>query len=324
MKIFITGATGFVGGAVAQALVQKGHELMALARPGSNRAQLAHLPIEWVTGDVLEPAGWADKLPGVDGVVHAAGMLGQAGVPEEKYHQLHVEGTRQVCQAVQAAGVKRLLYVSSPGVLGPIAGAPADETTPLNPSNPYERSKAAAEQLVHHFVQQGCPAVIARPEFIYGVGDSHVLGLFKAVQKGLFFYVNGGRAFCHPTFIEDAVNGLSSCLEQGRIGEVYHICGPRPVTFKELGSTIAQALGVRPPWLSLPYGLAWVIAAGLETAGGAAGFKAPLTRTGVDFFSENRRFAIAKAATELSFYPQFDLASGVAKTVAWYKEQGWL
>jgi nucleoside-diphosphate-sugar epimerase len=166
--------------------------------------------------------------------------------------------------------------------------------------------------------------VIARPEFIYGVGDSHVLGLFKAVQKGLFFYVNGGQAFCHPTFIEDAVTGLIACLERGGVGEVYHICGPRPVTFQELGSSIAHELGVRPPWLSLPYGVARLMAAGLETAGGVVGFKAPLTRTGVDFFSENRRFAIAKAEAVLGFSPQFDLAAGVAKTVVWYKQQGWL
>jgi nucleoside-diphosphate-sugar epimerase len=238
---------------------------------------------------------------------------------------LHVDGTRNVLAAAQAM-VKspRVLYVSSPGVLGPIAGEAASEDAPLAPSNAYERSKAAGEQVAQHFATCGLPVIIARPEFIYGPGDRHVLGLFRAIQHGRFFYLCGGKYFCHPTFVDDAVSGILACLTRGRPGEVYHITGPRPVTFRELGETIADALGVRPPWLSLPVWLARAGATGLESAGRLAGWKPPLSRTGVAFFSEDRRFSWQKARNQLGYSPEYDLTSGITRTVQWYRHQGWL
>ncbi|MCA9933122.1 MAG: NAD-dependent epimerase/dehydratase family protein [Ardenticatenaceae bacterium] len=320
--VAITGATGFVGGALARELAQQGHELRLLARANSDRSGLAGMAVDWQVGDVLQADTLPDLVRGVDWVIHAAGMLGQAGVPESAYHQLHVEGTRHLLTAVARHNPgARVLYVSSPGVLGPIDGPPADETALLAPSNPYERSKAAAEQVALDFAANGLDVVIARPEFIYGPGDLHVLGLFQAVQRGMFFTIDGGRAVCHPTFIADAVAGMIGCLLNGRSAHVYHITGPRPVSFRELGDTIAAALGVRSPWLSLPKPLALLAAATLEVMGKVTGITPPLSRTGVAFFSENRRFSWQKAHDQLGYTPQFDLAQGVAETVGWYQKQ---
>ncbi len=317
----MTGATGFVGGAVARALAAEGHEVTALARPGANRERLAGAPVRWVEGDVTDPATLGGLFAGAAWVVHAAGMLGRAGVPEAVYHRLHVTGTENVLAEAAAAGVARLLYVSSPGVLGPIRGEPADETAPLAPSNPYERSKAAAEQVTHRYAAGGLPVVIARPEFIYGLGDRHVLGLFRAVQQGMFFYVGDGGQTCHPTYVDDAVCGLLLGLERGRPGEIYHVTGPRPVTFHELGETIAGALGVRPPWLRLPKVVAWLAAAGLEAAGRVTGKEPPLSRTGVAFFSESRHFSWEKAHQELGYEPKVELQEGVRRTIEWYRSE---
>jgi nucleoside-diphosphate-sugar epimerase len=227
-----------------------------------------------------------------------------------------------VLNAAVTAGVRRILYVSSPGVLGPIDGPEADETAPPAPSNAYERSKAAAEQLVCGMAAEGLPVIIARPEFLYGPGDTHVLGLFRAVQRGLFFYVGSGQNTCHPTYVDDAVAGLMACLEQGRPGQIYHLAGPRPVTFRELAESIAAALQVRPPRLRLPRPPAWWGAAVMEFAGKVTGLTPPLSRAGVAFFSENRRFSWQKAHRELGYTPQVDLPEGVARTVAWYREKG--
>jgi UDP-glucose 4-epimerase len=144
------------------------------------------------------------------------------------------------------------------------------------------------------------------------------------VQRGLFFYVGNGRSVCHPTYIADAVDGLLRCLAQGRAGEIYHITGSHPVTFRELGETIAAAAGVRSPWLAVPKPLAWLGALALEGVAGLLGRTPPLSRTGIAFFSENRRFSWQKAQRELGYMPQFDLAAGVAETVAWYRQQGLL
>jgi dihydroflavonol-4-reductase len=320
MRVAVTGATGFVGGALVRALVTQGHEVVALARATSHREHLAQLDISWEMGDVLDRVSLRGKFDGMDWLIHAAGMLGEAGVPERVYSQLHEQGTNNVLAEAENAGVARILYVSSPGVLGPISGLPADETAPLAPSNPYERSKAAAEQLVQVYVKAGLPVIIARPEFIYGPWDVHVLGLFKAVQDGKFFYIDGGKHVCHPTFIDDAVIGMLLALEKGTVGEIFHVTGPEPVTFHELGETIAAELGASPPKLNMPKVAAMLGASALEVVSKVAGKRPPLSRTGVAFFSEDRCFSWHKAQTELGYVPQFDLKSGVAETVAWYRE----
>ncbi len=320
-KVAITGATGFVGGALARKFASQEHHLQLLARPQANRQGLVDIAAEWHVGDVLQAETLPAFVAGAEWVVHAAGMLGQAGVPEMAYHELHVEGTRKLLTAVaQHAPHARVLYVSSPGVLGPISGSPAAESAPIAPSNPYERSKAAAEQVALKFANDGLDVVIARPEFVYGPGDRHVLGLFQAVQRGLFFMINGGRALCHPTFVVDAVNGMGACLQNGRKGHIYHITGPRPLTFQELGDTIALALNVRRPWLNLPKPLAWLGAFMLEAAAKVTGKTPPLSRTGVAFFSENRYFSWEKARNELGYSPLYDLEKGVRETVMWYKK----
>jgi len=326
MRVVITGATGFVGGALARGLAAEGVAIGALVRPASERGRLDGVPVTWIEGDVTQPESLRGAFAGADWVIHAAGVLGRAGVSESTYHRLHVEGTGHVLAEVASSPgtPPRVLYVSSPGVLGPISGAAADETAPLAPSNAYERSKAAAEGVACAFARDGLPIIIARPEFIYGPGDSHVLGLFRAVQRGMFFYVGSGRTVCHPTYIDDAVDGVVRCLQRGRPGEIYHLTGPEPVTFRHLGETIAAALGVRPPRLAIPRPVAWMAALALEGLGQVSGKEPPLSRTGVAFFSENRRFSWQKAQRELGYTPQFDLQLGVQKTVSWYREQGLL
>lgn len=222
----------------------------------------------------------------------------------------------------------RLLHVGSAGVLGPIRGRAGgflfDETMPLAPSNAYERSKALAESYAREFALSGLPVVIGRPEFVYGPGDTHVLGLFQAIQRGMFFYIGDGANHCHPTYIDDALDGMIACLERGSAGRAYQIAGPRPVSFRELAGTVAAELGVPPPRLRVPRFLALWGASGLEVIGKVTGRSIPLSRTGAAFFSEDRRFTTARAERELGYRPQVDLRDGVARTIAWYRAKGLL
>jgi nucleoside-diphosphate-sugar epimerase len=335
IKVVITGATGFVGSAVARRLVAEGLDVHALALPGSNRERLDGLPITWHTGDLTVPALDDDLFDGATWVVHAAGMLGRAGVSEETYRRINAEGTRHVLAAVAAAqgagrtaAELRVLHVSSAGVLGPVrAAAPQarfDETAPLAPSNAYERSKAQAETYAHAAIDAGLPVVIVRPEFIYGPGDVHVLGLFRAIQRGIFFYIGDGENTCHPTYINDTVEGFWRAMQHGHPGRIYHITGPRPMSFRELAETIADGLGVARPRLQVPVPLAQLGASVLERVGTATGRGVPLSRTGVAFFSENRRSTYDRAAAELGYEPLVDLAEGVPQTIAWYRAEGLL
>ncbi|MDX1415730.1 MAG: NAD-dependent epimerase/dehydratase family protein [Candidatus Promineifilaceae bacterium] len=324
-RFAITGATGFVGSSLAKALVAAGGEVCALARPSSSPKRLSDTAVKWLAADISQPETLHGLFHNTDYVIHAAGMLGQAGIPEKAYHELHVEGTRHVLDEVAATDpTPKVLYISSPGVLGPINGPAATEDSPIAPGNPYERSKAVAEQLVGVYAAAGLPVVITRPEFIYGPGDTHVLGLFRAIQQGRFFFIGDGRNTCHPTYVSDAVDGMLRCLEQGKRGEIYHIAGPRPITFRELATAISGALGVSPPRVQIPRLIASAGAGLFEGLGRITHRQTPLSRDGVAFFSENRRFSWAKAKSELNYQPQIDIQMGTVKTVDWYRQLGYL
>src|SRR5207244_1542661 len=220
MRVFITGATGFVGGALARALSQNGADVHALARPRADRSALDGMPITWHEGDVTVPKSLNGALANAMWIIHAAGRLGQSGMSEDLYRKINVDGTRNVLAAALCAGSKvRVLHVSTPGVLGRTTKEPATEDLPYAPSNSYERSKVAAEKLALKFAAGGLPVIVARPGFIYGPGDHHVLKLFQAVRRGQFFYIGRGPHLCHPTFISDAVYGIRLCLRRGRIGD---------------------------------------------------------------------------------------------------------
>ena len=317
--ILVTGATGFLGGAIARVLVRRGDEVRALVRSGSDTGELTALGVPCVTGDVLVPATLPAALEGCAAVVHCAGVLGRAGAADEEYTRIHRGGIANVLAAAHAAKVGRVVHLSSPGLLGPIAGPPADEDAPLNPTNPYERAKAAAEEAVHAFeAEHGPRVVMVRPEFVYGPGDLHVLRLFQAIRRRRFFFIGSGQAVCHPTFVDDAVDGIVAALDRAPLGRTFHFAGPRPVTIDELVRSFARAMGVRPPWLHVPESL---MRAAIKVARRVPGLPLPIDESGVDFFTFDRRFSTRRAREELGFEPKVDVALGADKTVAYYQSR---
>ena len=326
--VLVTGGTGFLGSALVRALVAHGESVRVLVRPTSDQGRLDTLPVEAVVGDVTRPETLAPAVDGVHTVYHLAGMLGRFGVPEAAYHALHVEGTCNLLRACAKGGLRRFVYCSSPGMLGQVAPGepPRDETSPHHPTSIYERSKSAAEKAALPLAAElGIPLVIARPEFVYGPGDAHVVGLFRSIQRGAFFYIGSGETLCHPSYIDDVVAGLLACGgERARPLEAYHICGPRPVAIRELATAIAAALDVKSPSLHLPK---WLVGAGAwaaERASALLGIDPPFTLEGVRFFTESRAFSIEKAGSELGWRPEVGIEEGARRSVAWYREQGWL
>lgn len=324
-QVLITGGSGFLGSHLARALRRAGRRVRLLIRPTSDLSRIADLDVELVVGDVMLAHTLPEAMKDVAVVYHLAGMLGNATTPNAVYRDLHVNGTLNVLVTARAAGVGRFIHVSSPGVLGPVQNPPADESRPHAPSNVYEGSKSEGEKLALEFARRtGFSITVARPEFVYGPGDTHVLGLFRTIQQRRFFYIGSGENQVHPTFVADAVQGMQLCETAGQSGRVYHIAGPEPVTVRQLAASIAQALGVPPPRLRAPAALVRMAATCLELAAMLLPFHPPLTRSAVNFFTETRAFSTARAQAELGYQALVSLNEGVRRTVAWYQEQGLL
>jgi dihydroflavonol-4-reductase len=300
-RVLVTGATGFLGSALARALASEGADVHAFARGSSDRSALDGVLVTWHPGDVTDPASLRAAVDGAEVIVHAAGRLGEAGVPEATYRAVNVEGRGTCSPRRSPRAPASACCTQQPGRARPDSGGAAVEDAPYAPATPYEQSKADAERIAVEHAGRGLDVVIARPGFIYGPGDHHVLGLFQAIQKRRFFLIDGGSARCQPTFVDDAVAGMLACLRRGRPGRPYHIAVPRAVTFRELAEEIAGALRVSPPRLSLPRPAAMLGATVLEEAGKAIGWRPPLSRAGVAFFSEDRVFSCERARAELGW-----------------------
>jgi nucleoside-diphosphate-sugar epimerase len=326
VKVLVTGATGFIGGHLVDALVEKDYEVRCLVRKTSNTEHLKKLGVELVYGNITEPNSIEKVLDGIDTIYHLAGVLGQWGVPDKVYWDVHVQGTQNLLEASQKHDIRKFIYCSTAGVTGPGFTLPQDEYLPYNPSNTYENTKAEAEKLVikyHH--ENGLPVVVIRPEFIYGPGDMHTLGLFKTIRKRMFVLIDGGKAIWHPTYIDDLIQSFLLCLNNPRaIGEVYIIAGERYVTLKELAIIIAKELNVPSPTLSLPKGFVFVLSAVDQLTGKVFKFDPPLTIPRVKTLCRSGGCSTLKAREQLGYSPTVTLEEGVRQTAQWYRENGYL
>ncbi|MGH2523537.1 MAG: NAD-dependent epimerase/dehydratase family protein, partial [Anaerolineales bacterium] len=235
-RVLVTGGTGFLGQALVRALRDQGRAVRVLVRPRQNRVTPARWErlrvqgVEMVIGDVLDkPAAWA-AVQDVTHVFHLAGRLYVPGAPNREYEQLHVEGTRNVLTAcAESKAIRAIVHCSTTGVLGPTGETPAAEDAPMRPGNIYERTKAAGEQLALALAHRdGLPLSVARPALVYGPGDRHLLGWFRAIKRGYYRVVGSGDSLLHPIYIDDVVDGLLRCAQTPEaVGRVYHLAGDR-------------------------------------------------------------------------------------------------
>jgi len=323
MKVLVTGAAGFIGKALVERLVSEGHAVRALIRAEKRKEVLKTLTDDFFVGDVTKPETISGCADGVDVVIHIAGKLGEFGAGEEVYENIHVNGTRNILLEAVNAKVKHFIHTSSAGVLGPLSKCPADESFPYNPSNTYERTKCEAEKLVINSCREkGIRYTVLRPEFVYGPGDLHVLGLFKAIRDGKFFFIGSGKTYLHPTYIDSVVQSYILSLADSNESGVYLITGERAVSVRELAGIIANKFDVPPPKLSIPFWFALLGARVLEFLSSIFGIKPPLSVSGVKFFCEDRSFDSALARKKLGFKPLVTLEEGIGKTIDWYKKEG--
>ena len=321
--ILVTGATGFIGSRLVRELLDQGHDVRGLTRREDDG-----LPegAQRFVGDITDPASLAGIAEGVGTVVHCAGLLGKWRTDYSKLYNVNVQGSINLLEQFAASSLERFIHISAGGVTGPLQQAgEADETYPCRPATPYEQAKFAAEkQVVRRAVQLKIGALVVRPTFTYGAGDTHKLPLFRAIKKGRMILINQGASVNTPVYVDDVVSGILLAMQHGRRGNTYIIGGQRLVTKKELINTIADTLGVCRPRISIPRGMAALGAAVLEALGKTFNFEPMLTRGKVMMMADNFGYSIKKARQELHYCPLVDLREGVRMTVNDYMARGWL
>jgi dihydroflavonol-4-reductase len=326
VKVLVTGATGFTGGHLARALAVRGYDVRALVRDDARGMDLARAGVNLVTGDLTDSSSWAGALDGVEVVYNIAALYRQAGLAESTYRRVNAVAVGDLVAAAAASGVRRVVHCSTVGVHGDIEHPPGDEDAPLRPGDVYQDTKVEGERLARAAAERtGIELTIARPSGIYGPGDRRLLKLFRGVARRRFIVLGHGRIFYHLTYIDDLVEGVRLCGEvTAAAGRTYILAGGEVSTLNELVSLIAEEAGVGPPRVHLPVWPFWIAGAACEAVCRPLGIEPPLYRRRVDFFTKSRAFRIDRARRELGFVPAVGLRDGVRRTLAWYKERGWL
>ena len=327
MNVLVTGATGFTGGHLARALAARGHAVAAMVRTPAKASDLARDGIAIVPGDLAAPESLAAAVAGgFDVVYNIAALYREAGRPDSVYRQVNAVAVGQLIDAAGRAGVKRVVHCSTVGVHGDVEHPPAAESAPLRPGDVYQASKVEGERIARDAgARANIDVVIARPSGIYGPGDRRLLKLFRGVARRRFVVLGDGRIFYHLTYIDDLVEGFRLCGETpGAAGRTYILAGGEIPTLNDLVALIAEETGVEPPRRHLPVWPFWFAAAACEAACAPFGIEPPIYRRRVDFFTKSRAFDITRARAELGYTPSVGLRDGIRRTIAWYRQQGWL
>jgi nucleoside-diphosphate-sugar epimerase len=323
----ITGATGFVGGHLAEACVERGFTVRALARSGSDTARLEQMRVAIIRGNLTEPDAVRKAVEGVDYVLHCAAKVGDWG-PVEDYRAVNVEGLRTLLEACRGQPLRRFVHVSTLGVYAARHHHGTDESEPLPERHVdgYTQSKVEAEQLALLYQREHhVPVVVLRPGFVYGPRDRTVLPkLIDNLRRRKVRYLGGGRRAMNTIYVGNLVEAVFLALEkQEAVGQVYNLTDGEFVSKRRFIEALTDGLGLpRPKPVSVPLWLARILATVWETKARRRGDPEPprLTKARLKFLGLNLDFSIEKAKRELGYRPRTGFDAAMKETVAWYKE----
>jgi nucleoside-diphosphate-sugar epimerase len=326
VRVLVTGASGFTGGHLARALAGRRYQVRGLVRSMSQGRQLETDGIEPSVGALQDREAVARAVAGIDVVYHIAAVYREAGIPAATYRAVNATAVGDLIHAAAAAGVRRVVHCSTVGVHGDVEHPPANEDAPLRPGDIYQVTKLEGERIAREASgRTGMPVTIVRPSGIYGPGDRRLLKLFRGVARRRFVVLGSGDIFYHLTYIDDLVEGFRLCGEApAAANRTYILAGGEVSTLNELIAVIAREAGVEPPRTKLPVWPFWLAGAACEAVCVPLGIEPPIYRRRVDFFTKSRAFDITRARNEIGYAPKVGLREGIRKTLAWYRQQGWL
>ena len=321
MIVLVTGASGFLGGAVAAELARAGHEVRALQRRPTGVAGVTD-----VLGSVTDPALLERAVEGVEGVVHLAAKVSLAGDPRE-FHTVNVGGTRLLLDAAERAGASRFVQVSSPSVAhagSALAGVGAEPADPEHARGDYARTKAEAELVALARDSEAMRVVAVRPHLVWGPGDTQLVErIVDRARRGRLPLLDGGTALIDSTYVDNAATAIVAALHRADAahGNAYVITNGEPRPVGDLLAGICLAAGVTPPRWSVPAGVAraagsaiervWAIRPGTD--------EPPMTRFLAEQLSTAHWFDQRETRRDLDWTPTVSLDEGLARLAAHYR-----
>jgi nucleoside-diphosphate-sugar epimerase len=313
-QVFVTGGSGFVGRALLAELARRGVPARALARSDAARAAVAAHGAEPVAGDLDDAAALAAGMAGCDLVVHAAAHVEDHG-PREVFFRVNVDGTARVLAAARAAGVRRLVHVSTEAVLAdgkPIVRADEARPLPARPAGLYPLTKGLAERAVREAAGDDLAAVVVRPRFVWGRGDTSLMPkLAAAVRAGRWRWIGGGRYLTSTCHVDNLVEGILGAAARGTAGGVYFLTDGEPVELRGFLGDLMRAAGLEPGEREVPR---WVARA---LAGATAWMKQPpVTRTALALLAHEVTVVDTRARAELGYLGHKGIAEGLAEVRA--------
>jgi farnesol dehydrogenase len=326
MKIFMTGATGFLGRRVARRLLEAGHQVRALVRPASAPRPMPP-SVETAPGDVTDPASLDRGVAGCDAIVHSAALVKMWVRDRGAFDRVNVEGLRNILEAGRRAGVSRILYTSSFLALGPTDGRVADETwvhAAGGHHNDYERTKAAADRVAREAAAQGAPLVTVYPGVVYGAGEltdgslmtKTILDFMRRRVPG---YLGSGRQVICYAFIDDVVEGHLLALERGTAGRGYILGGPN-ADYRLLYALLARLTGVAAPTRHLPFWLMGLAGRMMRWRAHLFGIEPPITDEVIEIYRHDWAYCSDRAVAEIG-YRITPLEEGLRSTIDWLRRE---
>ena len=319
MKALVTGATGFVGAAVARRLLASGHEVRVLVRPRSDRRNLQGLAVDIVEGDLTDAQSVENVARGCQAVFHVAADYRLWVRDPRPMYATNVDGTRAVLQAAMQSGVERIVYTSSVATLG--YGNPADEDTPSTLDDMighYKRSKFLAEGVVREMAAAGAPVVIVNPSTPVGPGDVKPTPTGRLIRDAINgrvpAYVDTGLNVVH---VDDVAAGHLLAYEKGVIGRRY-VLGGTNMTLREILTELAHVSGRRPPRWRLSHRAVLPIAYIAEGWAHVSGREPLATVDGVRLSAKSMYFSSARAQRELGYTPG-DARAALKAAAEWFR-----
>jgi dihydroflavonol-4-reductase len=329
MTILVTGATGFVGSAVARKLLAAGETVRVMARAGSNRRNIEDLDVELCIGDLTQAETLAPAVAGCSAVFHVAADYRLWTRHPEEMMRTNIEGSKALIKAALDADVERIVYTSSVAALGINKNeTPADETTPSSLEDMigvYKRSKYLAEEAVHKLVaEKKAPVIIVNPSAPVGPRDIKPTRTGKLIADAaagrMPAFVDTGLNVVH---VDDVAEGHVLAWQKGKIGERY-ILGGENLLLASILREISELVGRKPPRISIPHGVVMPIAYIAEALTKLSGGEKPLVAVDeVRMARKKMYFTSAKAQRELGYSPR-PVSEAFADAVNWFRENGYL